>query len=328
MIKKYRFLIAIIIAGCLAVGIYCNIGVFNKGSLSLNLTYSTDKQNADIGTRLPEINKLIDSYEIFLNGPFGEKATFKADNKGTLFIDNLVSGEWLVTATAVNIDKIPVGSSNASIKILPRKNVDFKINLSPYDEIGSLKLSISCEPLLAKSVSIKGSLDPSIGSGSSIDFTLSGNTKNYKNTSIHLGYYILTIKLFNKSILCGGAADIVGIVSNKAASASIQISASSAKGGAELIFVPQMKDAVEIVLKDTVHSLNQGSSFKITALPVKTKDVIYSWFIDGVLKESGPNYNCFNIPCNLTKGHHRADVAIFTIDGLTGGSAVHNFEVL
>ncbi|MBN2403395.1 MAG: hypothetical protein JXN64_13505 [Spirochaetes bacterium] len=237
MKNTYRFIIIVTLAGFLAAGIYCNISDFNKGSLSLNLSYSTNKHNAGIGTRLPEVNDLIDSYEIFLNGPYGEKASFKTDNEGTIFIDDLLSGEWLLTATAVNVDKIPVGSSNTSVTILSRKNLDYKILLTPYDEIGIIRFSITCDPLLAK-------------------------------------------------------------------------------------------DPLEIVIKETIPSINQGGSFKITAMPVENTDVIYSWFIDGVLKESGINNNCLTVPCDLTKGNHRADVAIFTIDGLIGGSAAHVFEVL
>jgi hypothetical protein len=327
MKNKYNFLI-IIIAGILVPGIYCNIGTFNKGSLSLKLSYSSDKQNASIGTRLPEINNLIQSFEIFLNGPYGEKVSRKTDNIGNLYVEDLTSGEWIITATAVNIDKIPVGSGNASVIILPRKNVDFKITLSPYNEIGTLKLSISCEPLLAKSALIKGSLDQSIGSAEPIDFSISGKTPIYENKSIYIGYYILTIKLFNNGISCGGAAVIIGIVSNKTASASVSITTSSSIGGAGLVFVPQIKDTVKIVLKDTVMFINQGRSFNIIAEPVKTADAIYSWFIDGVFKESGLNYNYLTIPSGLAKGHHRADVAIFTTDGFAGWSAAHSFDVL
>ena len=328
MRKLCRFAALTIIAGCLAVGIYCNIDDFNKGSLSLNLSYTTDKQNADVGTRLPETSKLIDYYEIFLNGPYGEKASFKADSKGTLFVDNLASGEWLITVTAVNVDNIPIGSSNSSVNIAPGKKSDFKMMLSPYDELGKLILSIKCDTLLVQSVSIKGSLNPSIGSAPSIDFNLNGKSNIYKNSSIRIGNYILTLKLFNNGIFCKGLADIIGIVSNKTSKASIQIFSSANEGAADLSFVKHTKDSVNIILKDTVSSINQGESFKITALPVNTTDVIYSWFIDGALKESGPNFNCLTVPCDLGKGHHRADVAIFTIDGLSGGSAGHLFKVL
>ncbi len=327
MKKKYLFS-TIIIAGILALGIYCNIGGYKKGSLSLKLNYTSDKQNAFIGARLPEINNLIQSFEIFLNGPYGERSSHRTDNRGNLYIYDLIPGEWLITATAVNIDKIPVGSSNASVTILPGENADFKITMSPYDEVGRLKLSIGCDPLLAGTAVLKGSLDPSIGSSGSVDFTISCKKNFYENKSVHLGYYILTMKLFNNGVPCGGAADIIRIVSNKAAAASIKIAASAGKGGANLTYIPQMNDAVRIVLKDTVRSINHGGSFKIVAKPVKNDDVIYSWFIDGIFKGSGPNYNYLTIPGDLDRGRHRADVAIITMDGFAGGSAAHDFEVL
>jgi hypothetical protein len=324
---KNKYIFTIIITGILALGIYCNIGNF-KGSLSIKLNYSSDKQNANIGSKLPEINNLIQSFEVFLNGPYGEKSSYKTDNKGNLFVDEMTAGEWLISATAVNIDKIPVGSSNATVTVLPGKNADFKITLSPYDEIGRLKLSITCDAVLAGSTLIKGSLDPSIGSWETIDFTISGKKNIYENRSVHLGYYIMTIKLFNKGVQCGGAADIISIVSNKTASVSVRIAASDEEGGAKLLYIPQTEDAVKIILKDTVMSIYHGRSFKIYAEPVKTTDVIYSWFIDGIFKGSGPNYNYLTIPGDLSKGHHRADVAIITMDGFAGGSAAHNFEVL
>jgi hypothetical protein len=79
----------IIISGILVPGIYCSICTFNKDSLSLKLSYSSDKQNANIGTGLSKVNNLIRSFEVFLNGSYCEKVSRKTDNKGNLFVEDL-----------------------------------------------------------------------------------------------------------------------------------------------------------------------------------------------------------------------------------------------
>lgn len=328
MKKFYLKIIFFTIAGLITLGTYCDISELNKGSLSLTLNYYKNKQNDNTRTNSQASNETISAYEVFLSGPNGEKLSIAADNNGLVVIDDLIFGEWLISVTAMNSKNIPVGSGNVAVQILPKRTVDYKILISPYNEIGYLRLIITWESKPDESSLLKCSLDPFIGSAPAINFTLNGGRSSYKSISIPSGYYFLTVKFVKNGVECKDAVEAVRITPNETAIASLQVVASPSNGGTALFLDQQITDSFEIIFKGPVKIIKEGEWFKITAEPVNTREVIYSWFIDGALKASGLNLTSLTIPDNLNKGRHRLDVIIYTLDGFHGGSKKHFFEVI
>ncbi|MBN2039107.1 MAG: hypothetical protein JW864_03640 [Spirochaetes bacterium] len=322
MKTAFRLVIFIIISALSATLTTCNPGTDEKGALSFNLHF-TDSNSEK--TAIPDIDMSISYYDITLEGPDSE-SIFIGNSSGSETVVNLTSGEWTVSAIAVNSDNLQIGTGSESVEILARKIVSCEIIVSPYDGFGGLQLNITWDGTITDS-RIEGNLDPAIGTVDPVDFTLDSGVSYYENTSLTAGYYIMTIKLFNSSIECGGAVEVLRIVADDRTKASLHIQPSSGDGGAGVAITPEMNDPVEIVLSGGPESVQYGNSFTISAEAVNASDVIYSWFIDGSLMESGASYNSYSVPVDLAAGFHRLDIVIFTIDGLRGGSASHIFEV-
>lgn len=301
----------------------CSPEIKKTGSLSLNLHYAKNNLNK---TTLPDIDMSIDYYDITLQGPDNE-SIFIGNSNGTATVDNLVSGEWSVTATAVNPDNLQIGTGTKSVQILPRQIVSCELIVTPYEGFGGLQLTITWDGEIDNST-IEGTLDPAIGSVDPVEFTLNNGVSNYENTSLVAGYYIMTLKLFDNNTECGGAVDVIRIIADEITNASVHIHPSPANGGTEITIIPEINDPIEIALTGTVDTIQQGNSFSVTAEALNATDVIYSWFIDGSLKESGAAYNSYPTPADLLVGFHRLDVTMFTLDGLRGGSTSHVFEVI
>ncbi len=297
----------------------------NCGSLSLQLSPPDGESSRTI---LPEIQMSVDHYDISLTGPNNETVESGADSNGTIVIDNLAVGDWLINVTAVNSNNIYIGIGQCSTTIHPYQTSDCHIYVTPFEGHGVLNLTINWDTEILPSATIEGRLESANSLIDPVVFTLTDGTNTHETGQLPVGYYTLTIKLFYNNEECGGAVEVARILAGEITKATIGATVIPGNGGAGIEIIPEMNDPIEITLSGVPASVSEGSTFTASAMPVDTTDVIYTWYIDGQQMSTGASESSYTIPNNLERGTHRLDVTIFTSDGFRGGSETALFNVV
>ncbi|MFH0977568.1 MAG: hypothetical protein V1874_17450 [Spirochaetota bacterium] len=191
-------------------------------------------------------------------------------------------------------------------------------------ETGSFILTSLFDPALKHSAIIKVTLDPAIGSAETIDFCLNEESNSYNNPSIPSGYYFLTVQLIDNGIVFGGAAELIKIFPDATTKRSIKVSISQSP----FLEITPRTDNIKLSFDSDKNIISSKKDFIITGSTLDTSNIIYTWFVDGILAASGINIYELTIPNDIVKGYHRIDLSILSIDGLHGGNAtqVYNFQ--
>jgi hypothetical protein len=231
----------------------------------------------------------------------------------TIFSVNSISNRSNIT------DNIPILSKNASANYLDSPNTNYSA--------GSLMLTTQWDPAVMQSALIKVKLDPAIGSEETIDFCLTEESNYYENTSMPSGYYFLTVQFVDNGITFGGAAELIKIIPDSATKTSIKISTFLSGKWPCLEIIPR-SDSIKLTLNNDKNTISSKKAPLINGPTIDSSNIIYTWFVDGILTASGINISELTMPDDLVKGYHRIDLSILSIDGLHGGNAtqVYNFQ--
>ena len=205
----------------------CPMGGGDYGSMIL--TFSTSEMGAKL--ILPPLDMDIDYYHVTGDGP--DPATFfQSVAAGSSVVENsLLAGAWLFTVDAFNADDYLIGSGSTPVAIIAGQTAQAEVVVAPLEGTGALDISISWPPGAIADPVISGTLTDSDGTPQSIPFSVGAESASYSYTSLDVGYYALTIQIFDGIVDKGGVPESVRILKDQLTEAIFDLTAEDLNTG-------------------------------------------------------------------------------------------------
>jgi len=300
----------------------CATRVPDTGSLMIDVDHSIQPL-----TLLPDIDMTPAQYSFHGSGPNGDNFDMD-ENDPPVFIYGLKSGEWTVTVNAMNADRIIIGQGRVTATVQVSNTSTVIVLVAPVYGHGTMDITLLWNAVDVESSSVAGQLVPAIGAPIELSFTMvdPGRAESITN-SIPMGYYSLSIKLFDNGVVVMGAVEVVRIVADQTTSGLFEFyDINHPSGDIAINIVPEMNDPIQVTFSGQEESIAEGGTMMVTAtVPVGLDNVTYNWHLNGELKETGRSYAFGN---DLPLGVYRLDVTVFSADTMRAGSAQHVFTVV
>jgi len=290
-----------------------------KEETGITLSFSM----TDGRTIQPAIEMTPSSYEISGSGPEGSTFT-QTTAVSPVDITGLTSGSWTVTVIAKNTANQSIGHGTGGTNILQSGKSDLKIKVAPYTGTGTLNLSLVWPADKVAVPTVQASLLPTAGAAIPLAFTLASGQAAFTQ-AVEAGYYTLSLNLLDSGTVVMGAVEVVRIVKGQTTSGSFNFSdLNIVTGSYQINISPELSDPLPVAISGGQTTLSPGSSMTLTATSgTDSANHTYIWYLNGIPAGTGPNHT-FSAQ---TVGSYRLSVAVFSADGLRGGSASHSFTV-
>jgi hypothetical protein len=300
----------------------CAIREPDTGSLMIDVNHSMQSL-----TLLPGIDMTPAQYSFHGSGPNGDN--FDVDeNDLPVFIYGLKAGEWTVTVNAMNADRIIIGQGRVTATVQVSNTSTVIVTVVPVDGHGTMDITLLWNVADVESPSVSGQLVLANGAPIELSFSIvDPGRAECVTSSIPTGYHSLSIQLFDNGVAVMGAVEIVRIVADQTTSGLFEFyDINQPSGDIAINIIPEMNDPIQVTLSGQEASIAEGGTMTVTAtVPAGVDNVIYNWYLNGELKETGRSYTFGN---NLPLGVYRLDVTVFSADEMRAGSAQHVITVV
>jgi len=271
----------------------------------------------------PAIEMTPSSYDISGTGPAG--STFpRTAAVSPVDITGLTTGSWTVTVIAKNAASQSIGHGTGGTTILQSGKSGLNIRVAPYTGTGTLNLSLAWPADKVSVPTVQASLLPTAGQAIPLAFSLSSGQATFSQ-AVEAGYYTLSLNLLDSGTVVMGAVEVVRIVKSQTTAGAFNFTdLNIVTGSYQINISPELSDPLPVVISGGQASLSPGSSMTLTATSgTDSANHTYIWYLNGVPAGTGPNHTF----AAQTVGSYRLSVAVFSADGLRGGSASHQFTV-
>lgn len=318
MFKSIRFLFVAIAA--MAVLISCTALVpKTTGSLEIRVT-----DGAGLRQMLPPAGSMvIDHYEYWIYRQVGHVLADTGTFTTSKTINYLTPGVYCINVQGDNASGQGIGDNGVDGNNVPVVIGEVAVaNITVTEFVGPGELNIAVDwPVgsvnsptwLAKmGTSIAGLAD------NTPDWTVTANTRNYNNTNLANGWYIVTGVLSDPNGQIAGFADVARIAKGRLTSGVVHLVPNATTGGLQILIQLDFHDELVMnrgAVTETTINLNDTSDDRQTTV---TGAEVYAWYKNGVAFQS------VNGSFNFAKGDfaigtYNIDVVGFTIDGKRAG---------
>ncbi|MBN2625196.1 MAG: endonuclease/exonuclease/phosphatase family protein [Spirochaetales bacterium] len=282
------------------------------GALKLTLSETISR------TLEPELSMDPATVKVYLSGPNGEEleSNLDADETETLF-SGLKYGSWSIRAEAFNEEEVLIGEGNADCIVHNGQTTSVTLILSPLEGQGCLSLVVNWDVTEVETPVLQGILLDKEGEKHFLDFTLDGG-KASACLDLNMGYYSLSLALYDDDFLCIGAMEIVRIIAEEQTNGSFDFTNIKENYGT-------IDVTIDVSLENPLHPLIGGAldvsgvsdPLVMTASTEEGLDnVAYAWYLDGQAVAWGGSYTFLSDET----GPYRIDLAAFSSDGSRAGS--------
>ena len=312
-----RLLSAAFLIGALAS---CSLLGPEYGTLVLGVSSS------DMAARtiVPNLDMEIATYNVLGAGPYGAQFEETGVSASTTAFsrDALVAGEWTVTVDAYNEAAGYIGTGNVTARIEPRRISNATVLVTPLDGEGSLETRITWPSGTLDDPRVEGILAP-VGKGNSqlITFVMDEHSATHAFDGLSVGYYTLSVQLYDGDDLRAGLLEAVRILSGQITVADVELDPGTGQLG--LNIVAEMGNPIGISLAGGLPEVAYGQDMTITATPDRPIDS-YAWYLNGE-PLSGKTSGALTIGNGLPVGVYRLDVLV--LRGMVASSASYMFAV-
>jgi hypothetical protein len=218
----FGFLVMLLLGGCRLPASDSSLPapidqpIDQEGTLVLRLRTGS----ASLQTLAPTISMKFVSFDIQVTGP-NQSFTIPGHTGGTLQLDDLSFGSWTIAVDARNEEKTLIGQGQTTVAITPEQpSASAEILILPLKGTGTLQLTASWTGAARPKASAICSLVSMSGTDLAPHFEMSPHDATYNNAAIEAGYYLLTIQLYDNSVLFWGTAEAVRIVAGQTTTGS------------------------------------------------------------------------------------------------------------
>jgi 6-phosphogluconolactonase (cycloisomerase 2 family) len=323
MWKKLSVVLAVaaVAAGALVL-VACQppLPAAKTGSLQISLVNSVDPRTLE-----PPVSMTVTSFTVAGTGPNG--ATFMESSTGEAVTqDGLALGSWTVVVNATNASGELIGTGTTSAELSDGGPTRVSVTVAPVTGTGALSLVVSWPAGQVQTPSIEATLTPALGTAQALDFTVSGTSAFYSDTSVGNGYYTLAFTLLDDGTAVAGAVDVVRIVTGQTTSGTYTFDKVNGTGGTIRVEIAlNLQDPLVVGISGAISPQSVGDSQVLSASVSNYKgDTAYVWYVNGSRQATGSSYT---FGPGLGAGHYRIDVTSFAADGTRAGSATQNVRL-
>ena len=258
------------------------------GSISIRIV-----QEMDAKTIVPVISMDIDEYHLTCTGPGDPVGPVPISVGTTQTVENLVPGEWSVTIQANNASGIPIGQGTTTATVVMGAVTTATVVVRPMPGDGSMTMDISWTGVTLDAPNVTATMEREIDgvpTSTPVPLTLSGDSYS-TDAPIPLaaGYYLLTVRLYDGSVLVWDRIEAVRIVFGENTHADFPLTeVHPGAGNLQVSVLPDMHSPISIgfdgdgspVSPESDIPLAAGTQITVTATtsqPVGT----YQWYING-----------------------------------------------
>jgi hypothetical protein len=256
-------------------------------------------------------------------------AFFQAETTGTsTMIENLVPGDWVVTAEAKDKDGILLGRGSSRTSVDSRQNNSVEVTLCHVSGYGTLEITVLWDAEDAAEPSVGALLIPILGSIRHVCLEVTDPGRAFvRETYIPEGCYLLLLWLADKGRFVNGAIDVLWVSTGSVTARTFDFrKAGGETGNIEINIVPQMDDPLLLGMSGQLAQLREGEKMTVSAhLAEPDGNAVFVWYINGVAIGIG---NEVEVGDSLAPGVYRLDLSAFSADGLRGGSMEWVFHVV
>ncbi len=293
------------------------------GSLAVSLSGATAR------TLLPSIDMNLASYDLSGTGPDGR--TFSQSTTGaSVVVSGLAFGDWIVTVSGKNAGGIIVGRGTGTATVHTGQQATIAITVTPLAGSGTISLGVTWVAVDVPTPSVSAELLPGAGAPIPLAFTVGSGTATFISSGIPAGYYTLSLRLLDNSVLVMGAVEVVRIAAGQTTSGSFDFTRVNLGTGSIAIAIsPVASDPIVVTMTGQSASITPDAFMTVTAgVPAGVGNVTYVWYVNGESKATGTSANpAFVVGSGLPVGFYHLDVTAFTADGSRAGAASHRFAV-
>ena len=307
----------------------CNDSEGATGSLQLRLEDEVSRTIMPSAT-LMEIAK----YSVSGTGPGGAEFGPVLSTESTVGIRNLVTGKWVLTAKALNIQNNEVSSGTAEVEVSRGEN-SATVVLDTMAGNGSMELDFSWDSNISLDLNMNLliSIQDSDGAISMFNHTVrvaDGFASFVRN--MRAGCYIMSVQVQDSRGSLGiGATDAVRIIANTRSYGDIELVSGGsgdvpADGSVQVTLRNDIGSPLPFYIDYSPKNPEKGASVTLRArcdcLPEGTGDAdyLYQWYRNGELIRSGKKSV---ITVEAVAGNTRYDVIVGSIvDGTLCGATL------
>lgn len=285
MKKITLFVISILLVSVFAL-VLTNCKMDTEAVLNSKLTLQF---TSDVETRTlkPDtLNLAVSTYDISGTGPNGAEFSALGITTDTYVLENLVPGDWTVTATGKNVDGISIVQSAPTAISLNSETNSLALTLLPITGNGTFSLDLSWPADLIGVPTISGVLTPDVGVPIPLDFVITGTTASIAPLSLARGYYEMSVKFTDASFdsyLVWSKVETVLIFVAATTSETWTLIATDMNSPAPqnlgLVLNSDTQSPIEMVLTGVIADLAFDTDMTVTASGTPTP-TSWKWFLD------------------------------------------------
>lgn len=314
MIKQIRKLIVCAVIVLMGAGCSLPEEKEHTGSLSVIIN---EKQSRNF---LPALSMEPVSYILSGTGPRGGSFQETLSNSTSFTVQGISLGEWVVTASALNIDGTVIARAEGTVTVVYAAPAYLNLILKPLEGPGSLGLTINWPSDAVLSGEISAVLTPQTGPVENLNLTVDNTTGTafYNSAAVDAGYYTLTVQLLDNGFIAAGTVELVRIVEGQLTQGEISFThVNQAPGDFHIGILSEMDNPLDIVISGGAESKGENETMTLTAEAVGyTGNITCIWYVNGEAKGSGSS---FIFDSSWPLGYYNIDVIAFNSDGSRGG---------
>lgn len=291
----------------------------NRGTLTITVNDGVSRTISPSG--------LSTSYYL-VEGSGPDSATFSTSTSGSLTLDDLLTGEWLITVTAFNSDDIAVGAGSATTSVYNDYSSSVSITVIPLAGAGSLNLTVEWIDEQVYQPQVVATLTSLDGTSRSLGFSNNGAQAGFYADDIAAGYHTLSVRLLDDGFLNASTVAIVWIVKDLTSSYTFSFDEiNQATGSIDVEITPEMGDPldIEILGAEASKPVNRTLPLYTGSTHLMNQLATFTWYVNGVEVATGLRF-AFND--SWPQGYYRIDVTAISEDGTRAGSTHAYIEVV
>jgi len=307
---------------------------------SLSVSIRTEKEIASRNLASGDSDPIeITSYSIRGSGPNGNSFSNLASTQKTMIINNLLWGDWTITATGYNDLGNPVAEGVVETRITSGEN-QVTVDLTTALGSGSLDFTCSWEPSQVGASPIlelslyhtNGDLCTAYTTTVSEVISESG-TAHWVLDEIPAGAYKLVVKMHDEDVLLAGLVESIRIYDSSTVSASPTLNVNKLASGIDFSIIDNtaklIQGSIEMSFVGEDEVAQESDVVTLTYIPqlpvgIQVEDLHIQWYKDGRTLEDAQT---LSLDVTATGGTYRYDVLVSETTYGHAGSAEFTLTV-
>ena len=231
----------------------------------------------------PNISLDVAEYIVSGYGPNNQEFNVKISSSSYTQTD-LLPGEWIIKAGAVNSEKQIIGSDAVTVTVKPGQTTEARLTITEEEGEGTINISLTA-PSAGYTAVISKVTDGSLTEYTSANMVVQENGSYSASFSLMNGYYTLSFTSDNTSVSLPAP---VAFRIVKGDTLSVSLMAESKDGGFNVIINDNIVSTPVLTLTASPDTAVKGGTISVNA-SADEGTYAYQWYVDGLIntKESG-----------------------------------------